>query len=254
VKPLLLLVAIVLALTIAPAQAERVVSSVSNANISISSSFDGETLTFFGNVEPDIGAADKAVSGPYNVVVVVIGPLADRVARLKTNNFGIWMNTTQVQFDAFPTYFQVLSSAKLSEITDPATLALENILPEDQARLSVESGWWDSAVFGRQLVRLMTEKGAFGVRENGVRFLSSTFYSAQLTLPADVPNGAFIAKTYVFKDGEIIARRSEGFAVRKSGFERFVGTSAVQYPLLYGLTCVILALLTGWLGGVIFKR
>jgi uncharacterized protein (TIGR02186 family) len=254
VKPLLLLAAIVLALTIAPARAERVVSSVSNANISISSSFDGETLTFFGNVEPDIGAADKAVSGPYNVVVVVIGPLADRVARLKTNNFGIWMNTTQVQFDAFPTYFQVLSSAKLSEITDPATLALENILPEDQARLSVESGWWDSAVFGRQLVRLMTEKGAFGVRENGVRFLSSTFYSAQLTLPADVPNGAFIAKTYVFKDGQIIARRSEGFAVRKSGFERFVGTSAVQYPLLYGLTCVILALLTGWLGGVIFKR
>ena len=253
-RPLLFFV-IALALAFAtPAQAERVVSSVSNPNILISSSFDGETLTFFGNIEPDIGAAGQAVSGPYNVVIVVIGPLADRVARLKTNNFGIWMNTTQVRFDAFPTYFQVLSSAKLSEITDPATLAVEAILPEDQARISAESGWWDSAVFGRQLVRLMTEKGAFGVRENGVRFLSSTFYSAQLTLPADVPNGAFIAKTYVFRDGQIIARRSEGFAVRKSGFERFVGTSAVQYPLLYGLTCVGLALLTGWLGGVVFKR
>jgi uncharacterized protein (TIGR02186 family) len=254
VSRLLLLAALIFAFAAAPAQAERVISSVSNPSILISSSFDGETLTFFGNIEPDIGAADRAVSGPYNVVIVVVGPLADRVARLKTNNFGIWMNTAEVKFDAFPTYFQVLSSAKLNEITDPATLAVENILPEDQARISVESGWWDSVVFGRQLVRLMTEKGAFGVRENGVRFLSNTFYSAQITLPADVPNGAFIAKTYVFKNGEIIARRSEGFAVRKSGFERFVGTAAVQHSLLYGLTCVVLALFTGWLGGVVFRR
>ena len=58
----------------------------------------------------------------------------------------------------------------------------------------------------------------------------------------------------MFKDGEIIARKSEGFSVRKIGFERFLALSAIQYPLLYGIVCVILALFTGWLGGVIFKR
>jgi uncharacterized protein (TIGR02186 family) len=254
-KPLLLL-AVLLALlaSATAARAERVVSSVSNTTISISSSFDGETLTFFGNIEPDIGAADRAVSGPFNVVIVVSGPPADRVARLKTHNFGIWMNTAQVKFDAFPTFFHVLASARLDAITDKATLAQESILPEDQARMSVEAGWWDSTVFGRELVRLMEEKGAFGVRENSVHFLSDTFYSAQLSLPADIPNGSFIATTYVFKNGHIIARRSEGFAVRKSGFERFVGAASVDHALLYGITCVALALLTGWLGGAVFRR
>jgi len=58
----------------------------------------------------------------------------------------------------------------------------------------------------------------------------------------------------VFKNGEIIARKSEGFAVRKIGFERFLAQSSVQQPLLYGLVCVVLALFTGWLGGVLFKR
>ncbi|MNT64219.1 putative transmembrane protein (Alph_Pro_TM) [compost metagenome] len=58
----------------------------------------------------------------------------------------------------------------------------------------------------------------------------------------------------MFKDGEIIARKSEGFSVRKIGFERFLALSAVQQPLLYGVICVILALFTGWMGGVLFRR
>lgn len=236
-----------------PAQAERVVSSVSNTAISISSSFDGETLTMFGNIEPELGTG-LPIRGPYHVVIVVEGPLSDRVTRLKTNNFGIWMNTVQVDFNAMPTYFQVLSDAKLREITSPVVISEEKLLPEYQAKAAIETGWWDSVVFANQTVRLLTEQGSFGVREDGVQFLSNTFYSAQLSLPANIPNGAFIARTYVFKDGEIIARKSDGFTVRKSGFERFVGQSATQYPLLYGLVCVVLALFTGWLGGVVFKR
>jgi len=236
-----------------PVQAQRVVSSVSNTAISISSSFDGETLTMFGNIEPELGGAGP-VTGPFHVVIVVEGPLAGRVTRLKTHNFGIWMNTVQVAFNDMPTYFQVLSDSRLKEITNPVTIAEEKLLPEYQAQAAIETGWWDSVVFANQTVRLLTEKGVFGVREDGVKFLSNTFYSAQLTLPANVPNGAFLARTYVFKDGEIIARKSDGFSVRTSGFERFVAQSANQYPLLYGLVCVALALFTGWLGGVVFKR
>ena len=46
----------------------------------------------------------------------------------------------------------------------------------------------------------------------------------------------------------------DGWAVQSIGFERFLALSAVQQPLLYGLVCVVLALFTGWLGGVLFKR
>jgi hypothetical protein len=33
-----------------------------------------------------------------------------------------------------------------------------------------------------------------------------------------------------------------------------LGLAAVDHPLLYGLAAVILALFTGWLGGVVFRR
>ena len=80
------------------------------------------------------------------------------------------------------------------------------------------------------------------------------FYSAQLVLPSNAPPGPYIAQTYLFKNGEIIARKSDGFAVRKIGFERFLALASTQSPLLYGLACVVLALFTGWLGGVLFRR
>jgi uncharacterized protein (TIGR02186 family) len=245
---------LLLPLLVVPALAERLVSNISNGTVEITSSFAGERMTFFGSIIPDAGAAQRYVEGPYHIVIVVLGPTQDRVAREMTHNVGIWLNTDQVEFDDFPSYFHVLSSGRLTEITDVTTLTTEKILPESYTLATGESDWWRRAVFGRELIRLMTEEGLFGVQENVVNFMSEGFYSAQLTLPSNAPPGPYIALTYVFKDGAVIARKSEGFAVRKMGFERFIALSAVQQPLLYGLVCVLLALFTGWMGGVIFKR
>ena len=250
---LLVLLVCLLCLAV-PAQAERLVSQVSNETVEITSSFSGERMSFFGTITPDAGSAQRFVEGPFHVVVVVMGPTQNRVARQKNNILGIWLNTDQVQFTNFPSYFHVLSSGRLTDITDITTLTANAILPETHTLNTSTGDWWKTAVFGRELVRLMTEQGLFGVQENGVNFLADNFYSARLTLPSNAPPGPYIALTYVFKNGEIVARKSEGFAVRKIGIERFLALSAVQQPLLYGLVCVILALFTGWLGGVLFKR
>ena len=249
------LVSIVLALLLAlPARAERLVSQLSNDSVEITSSFDGERMTFFGSIAPDAGAEEKFVTGPFHVVIVVLGPTQNRVAREKTHNFGIWLNTDQVAFENFPSYLHVLSSGRLTDITDITTLTANGILPEAYTMAASTGDWWKTEIFSRELVRLMGEEGLFGIQENGVNFLSDNFYSARMTLPSNAPPGPYVALTYVFKDGEVIARKSEGFSVRKIGFERFLALSAVQQPLLYGLICVVLALFTGWLGGAIFKR
>ncbi|MGB3336902.1 MAG: TIGR02186 family protein [Devosia sp.] len=250
----LLLILVMLLGVVAPAHAQRLVSQISNDTVEITSSFSGERLSFFGTIVPDAGSEEKFVTGPFHVVIAVLGPTQNRVARQKTNVLGIWLNTAQVEFQNFPSYFHVLSSGRLADITDITTLTTNLILPESHTLAATGGDWWKTAIFGRELVRLMTEQGLFGVQENGVNFLSENFYSARLTLPSNAPPGPYIALTYVFKNGEIIARKSEGFAVRKIGFERFLALSAVQQPLLYGVICVILALFTGWFGGVIFKR
>jgi uncharacterized protein (TIGR02186 family) len=249
-----LLLALALIGLATPTLAERLVSSISRAEVSITSTFQGETLTFFGNIEPEAGAAQPFVEGPYHIIVVITGPLQNRVARRKDNVFGIWINTEQVPFEGFPSYFHILADTRLEAITDPVTLASLNILPEQQARQAARANWWDAVVFGYELVRLMEEKGHYGVNEQGVLFRSDTFYSAQIALQSDVPPGPYLAHTYLFKNGVLVADRAERFTVRKIGFERFLGLAAVQQPLLYGIAAVVLALFTGWLGGVVFRR
>jgi uncharacterized protein (TIGR02186 family) len=249
-----LLAAIVLLCLASPAAAERLVAQMSRSDVSITSSFSGETLTLFGSIEPAAGNANEVVKGPYHIIITVTGPLQKRVARRMTNNFGIWINTDQVVFDAFPSFYQVLSDARLKDITDPVTLATRSIPLEYQASRPQKANWWDSTVFGNELVRLMQKKGQFKLNEQGVIFRSDTFYFGQVTLPSDTPPGPYLARTYLFKNGQLVAEHTDGFSVRKTGFERFVGQAARSQPLLYGLVAVALALATGWLGGVVFKR
>ncbi len=237
-----------------PALAVQVVSTLSNTTIDITSSFDGERLTFFGTISPDIGSGERYVEGPFHVVVAIVGPYQDRVARLKTHNLGIWLNTEEVQFRNLPGYFHVLASTRVRDISDLTTLTENYILPEAYAVVPNAAGLQKTLQFGQEMIRLLTEQNLYGVQNSGVNFLSETTYSAQLTLPSHAPPGPYIATTFVFKNGEIVARKSDGFAVRKIGFERFLALSSTQYPLLYGLACVVLALFTGWLGGVIFRR
>ncbi len=247
-----LLLALALIVLAAPAGAERLVSTLSNQQVLITSSFDGTVLSLFGNIEGD--APEDIATGPYNVVTVIEGPRQDRVARLKTNNLGIWSNTDSVTFKHFPSFYAVVSSGKLENIADAAILTQNTILPEDQARASAQSTGLKAERFALELVRLMTEDDHFVVRDDGVRFLSETAYAMNITLPSDVANGPFSVHTFVFKNKQLVADRSEGFSVRKSGFENFVYVASRQQPLLYGIVCVILALSTGWLAGVAFKR
>ena len=156
----ILLLVCLLAL-VAPARAERLVSQVSNETIEITSSFAGERMNFFGTIIPDAGSEQKYVEGPFHVIVVVLGPTQNRVARQKTNVLGVWLNTDQVEFDNFPSYFHVLSSGRLTDITDVTTLTTNLILPESHTLAANSSDWWKGAVFGRQLIPRRNRQGVF---------------------------------------------------------------------------------------------
>jgi uncharacterized protein (TIGR02186 family) len=248
----LLLALTVLVATLGPASAEKLASTLSSSQVLITSSFDGAAMSLFGSIEPDVAGGDA--SGPYNVIVAVTGPLQDRVTRLKTSKLGVWSNTDSVTFQHFPSFYAVISSGKLETIADEAVLSEYDIRAEDQARAAVLSTGTKAERFSLELIRLMTEEGHFVNRDDGIRFLSTNAYAVNLPLPSDVANGPFLVHTLVFKNRVLVAERTESFSVRKSGFENYVFVASRQQPLLYGIVCVLLALGTGWLAGVVFKR
>lgn len=235
------------------AKAQGLAVATSDPTVWIHSTFSGETITLFGNIEPDPSTGDPP-RGPFDVVVVVRGPVSERVVRQRTRQFGIMLNTEYALFSALPSFYRVLSSRPLDGLADPEILEERLLTLEAQAQAAAREATGDMEMFKHELVRLMQQANLFWSDPRGVQFLSPTFYAARISLPANVPNGSFLAQTFVFQNGEIVAERAQRFFVQKTGFERFLGEASRNYPLLYGLAAVLLAVFTGWLGGVVFRR
>lgn len=247
---IMILMAIVAAAS--TARAQSLIFGTSDPTISIHSNFSGETITLFGNIEPSVDGTPP--QGSYDVIFVIRGPVEERVVRRKERQFGIMLNADHALFEGLPSFYRVLSSRPIEDILNPEIIAERNLTAMAQAELALTESTGNVALFERELVRLMREANLFRTDERGVAFLSPTFFSTRVVLPANVPNGIFLAQALVVQDGEIVAQGAQRFFVQKSGFERFLGEAAIDQPLLYGLACVGLALLTGWLGGVLFRR
>src|SRR5271166_2456455 len=103
-----------------PARAERLVVSLSNHRVAVTSSFVGENLVLFGTIEPEAGKALR--STPYNLVVTVTGPRETLRTRRKQRMLGIWVNTDSREFVRVPSYLGVLSNRPIGEIAAPDVL------------------------------------------------------------------------------------------------------------------------------------
>ncbi|WP_299343565.1 TIGR02186 family protein [uncultured Maritalea sp.] len=239
---------------IVEASAQRLVASSSDPHISITSTFSGEEITFFGNIEKAFDQSPSAITNNYHIVIAVRGPSSTRVARRKTNQFGVWLNGEEVAFKSFPSFFHIISNLPLEQVADQQALAVNGLAFDSAPFLQPVGNIAKAGEFSQELIRLMKEQDLYKKIEHGVTFHSDTFYSARIQLPAHVPNGNYIAITHLFQDGQLMAKKAQRFSVRTVGFERFLSSSAKDYSFLYGLVCVLLAIFTGWLSGVAFRR
>jgi uncharacterized protein (TIGR02186 family) len=103
-------------------------------------------------------------------------------------------------------------------------------------------------------VRINAQYGMYQASDNAVTFLAPNLFRAAIPLPASAPIGSYNIDVKLIADGALVARATSAFEVIKAGFEQVVAEAAHQRPFLYGLITALLALLTGWLASVIFRR
>ena len=115
----LTLILVLLAASAAPALAERLVVSLSNHRVQITSNFVGEDLVLFGTIEPDPGKS--TASAGYDLVVTVTGPRRTLRTRRKERVLGIWVNVDSREFVRVPSYLAILSNKPAAEIANAAT-------------------------------------------------------------------------------------------------------------------------------------
>ena len=228
----------------APTVPELIVD-LSQARVSITSAFQGESLLLFGMFDP-----------PGEIVVVVQGPAARETVLRKERFLGLWLNTGRQQFDDVPAYYFIAASAPLQRLLARATggeiLSLEDrlatIRPVRQrspARL---------AEFRQGLVEVKRREDLYPAAFGHVTIQASRLFRAELPFPSRLPEGVYDVRTYLLRDGKIVGAISRPLPVGKVGFSAQLAGWSTQEGPLYGLGAIVMALVLGWLGGAVLRR
>jgi uncharacterized protein (TIGR02186 family) len=252
----LILLAVILACGAEPAVAERLVVSLSNQRVAINSNFVGEELVLFGTIEPDAGKT--ALRSAYDLVVTVTGPRQTLRTRRKQRVLGIWVNVDSREFVRVPSYLAVLSNRPVAQIAPRDTLrrlqiGLDNFLLPQRIGPDIADTVRDEP-FRLAFVRLQVRQGFYREITAAVTFLTPTVFRTAIPLPADVPTGKYGFDVKLFAEGAMVARTNSALEVTKAGIEQYVADAARDHGFLYGLVTMLMALLTGWIASVVFKR
>lgn len=233
---------------------ETIQIGLSTDHVELTAGFSGADLTIFGSVEN----ADPQITrrGGYDVVVVLEGPADAVVVRKKSRVLGVWINTNSETFVNVPISYSLATTRQPQDITDQQnykrlSLGADSIFlqPLNRHASPVTTQEFTAALRDRKKASAL-----FSTNYGGVRFLSQSLFRATLRLAPDVPVGTHRARAFLFKNGTFVSESSAQLAIRKSGFEQSIYDYAHNDSFTYGIFAVLLAMMTGWLGRLVFRK
>ena len=249
------LATLLLAALARPAGAEESLDiGISTDEIAITADFAGADLIVFGAL--DNADAYLLELGRYDIVVALEGPAHETIVRKKDRVFGIWVNRFSMRFEPAPESYSISSTLPVDRITEQIELSGRAIGIE-HIHLQPSGDVGDGSLvpeFRDALLRLRVDDGLYQSEPVGVEFVSSSLFRATIRLPANVPVGQHRLRAFLFKNNEFVMERQLTLRVVKTGIEQFIFELAHEQAFVYGLLAVLLAMVTGWLGSVLFRQ
>ena len=223
----------------------ELIVDLSRARVSITSAFQGESLLMFGMFDP-----------PGEIVVVVAGPPARETVLRKQRVLGLWLNASRQAFDDVPAYYFIAASQPLQRLLARSAggeiLSLEDRL---QSVRSVGQRDHDDLIqFRLGLVEVKRREGLYPANIGQVTVQAGRLFRVELPFPSRLPEGIYEVRTYLLRDGKIVAAVSRPLPVGKVGFSAQLAGWAAEDGPLYGLGAIVMALVVGWLGGSVMRR
>ncbi len=243
-----LLALILLAL---PARAnEEIVLGLSQAEVSITTNFNGSEILVYGAVKRDQPIPD----GPeLQVVMTVSGPSEPVIVRRKEKRFGIWVNTEAVEVDHAPSFYAVSTSTllglSLSETEDQRhSVSIPRAIRSVGAPMNIT----DSESFSQALIRIKSASNQYQLNEGTVSVDEQTLFRTAIELPAALTEGDYKTRIFLTRGGDVVAKYETSIFVRKVGMERWLFRMSRENAFFYGLMSLAIAIAAGWGASAVF--
>ena len=251
----LVFIAVLAVLLATPLRAQSLIADLSEHLVAITTGFVGVDVLLFGAVQPP-NDPELAGQPPGDVVVVVRGPEGSQTLHRKAKVAGIWMNTASLTFGQVPSFYAVAASRPLEEIAEDTVLAANGIgldhldfdLPAAKASGPLRDEWRQG------LIRAKQREGLYVPSVGQVSLIGDALFRSEVYFPTNVPTGVYQAQVFLFQDGQVVSAQVIPLSVSKVGLEAELFDFAHGQSGAYGLIAVILALVAGWVGHLIFRR
>ena len=229
------------------ARAEDLVSGISQDVVQITSNYTGTQIVVFGAIERALNAQGR------DIVVVVRGPDEPMTVRRRDRVAGVWVNRDAGHFEGLPAYYYLASTQPVTRIAPHDTLAQYEIGLE-QLKPTAIGSHHDPEPFRQAVIRHLEKSGLYAESPGSIDFYSETLFSTRVPVPAGVTRGQYNVEVYLFRNGQLVSAQSTPLFVDASGLERRLFNAAHDAPFTYGLACVLMAMLLGWISSVLFRR
>ena len=109
-------------------------------------------------------------------------------------------------------------------------------------------------VLAEALIRIREDEGLYRLDEGSVSLIDQTLFRADVSLPANLVEGAYKTRIFLLRDGQVIDLFVAPINVRKVGLERWLYRLAFDQPFLYGLMSLAVAVFAGWGASAAFRK
>ena len=225
-----------------------VIGDLDQHSVSLTTGFSGSQLFVYGSV---IGARQE---DPFDVIVTVTGPSEPVTVRKKERQFGIWINGRGVEVDEAPSFYAVATSKAFRD-TISYTDDLRYRIGLDQVIRLVDAPSWveNREDYRRAVIRIREEQGLYSFLPFAVGMRANDLFSARIELPANLVEGDYRARIFLVQNKQVVDVFEDKIEVRRAGLGRWIYSAAQDYPAMYGIGAILVALIAGWLASAFFR-
>lgn len=218
--------------------------SVTPAEITIDTTYDGAILHVAGEAPEGSQIVARFSGAPAKVAV-----------KEKGKALGVlWMNMNTLHFSGVPSVFLVESSAPVEGLGQAGSqLGIAGLM----SKMTVEPATADAAAMTPELLKLKRKDKLYREHVGGVTLSPAQNgvqkFTAAIAVPSRLSPGSYTVDVFAVKDGVVAAQASRPVRAKMVGIPALMADLAFNSSLWYGVLASLVAIVAGLAIGLVFQ-